>query len=350
MESSYCMNCMAPLPEGLDKCPCCGFQEETYRSQLEAQSSQPLPLRHILNGKYMVGRIQGLLHTRYRYAYQGFQYIGLDLAAGKTVDIWEYAPDGDDPAGTRQPDGSILWDRALIQSRLAPYSRERSLGLSDLLLPFVLRGRQASLVRTTPAIYSHLETAYDIFEENGTAYVVCPHHNDYSLRHLLQLCGSLEPSEGLKMLGGVVQAVADLHAQGLTHGNITIDTILLKGSRLYLTGLGEPDGFRIPPLFDPQTIENEDGNFLRRRHFPAMDEAQITPATDVYQLCEVIYDCLIAGANDTDIVRNADSSVKLPQDINLILEIVLQKGLALHPSQRYPNAGELRAALEQVIG
>ena len=53
MNVNLCMGCMQPMEEG-KYCANCGFCEEEY-----TYFPHQLPLRTILNGKYMIGKVLG---------------------------------------------------------------------------------------------------------------------------------------------------------------------------------------------------------------------------------------------------------------------------------------------------
>lgn len=354
MNKHYCMNCMEPLEDPAVPCPSCGFSEEAYAKRMEGLPPENLPLHHILHGKYLVGRVQSLIPSNLKFVHQGFRYLGLNQETGKKVIIWEYAPDSACGISRRLDNGTIEWNTELISRRILVNSPQSSAaarqpGLSDLLIQFVLRAQSASVLKPTAFTAAYLESRYDIFEENGTVYIVSAAPENDSLRSLLELCGTFEPVAGLKLLIPVIRSVADLHVQGLIHGNISIDTIFQKDNRLYLTGLGAPDGIGMHQVYDPRSEDILVCDPQPRLHMPKMDQRRPSPMLDVYQLCEVLYSALIIGADYKDIPRDISREVILPDDINLILEIVLRKGLSLNPADRYPNAAELLAALAQVI-
>ena len=78
--NNICYNCMQKKPEGIEKCPACGYingsaQDEHYY----------LPEGTKLNERYIAGRVLG--HGGF-----GITYIGLDSKLDTTVAIKEYLP------------------------------------------------------------------------------------------------------------------------------------------------------------------------------------------------------------------------------------------------------------------
>lgn len=53
---NLCMGCMAELAQPYARCPRCGLETRNYR-----RPQNSLPLYEIVNGKYMNGRVIGML-------------------------------------------------------------------------------------------------------------------------------------------------------------------------------------------------------------------------------------------------------------------------------------------------
>ena len=77
-----CMGCMAAEMPPRGPCSQCGFQEKAYIPQPHI-----LPLRTILSGKYLVGRMIG-------QGGFGIIYLGWDLNLDMQLAIKEYSPNG----------------------------------------------------------------------------------------------------------------------------------------------------------------------------------------------------------------------------------------------------------------
>lgn len=75
-----CLGCMQEKPTAGGECPYCGFDVETYEHE-----TRWLPLMHILNGRYMLGKVLG-------EGGFGITYIGIDLNLQSRVAIKEYFP------------------------------------------------------------------------------------------------------------------------------------------------------------------------------------------------------------------------------------------------------------------
>ena len=73
---------MQEKPTAGGECPYCGFDVETYEHE-----TRWLPLMHILNGRYMLGKVLG-------EGGFGITYIGIDLNLQSRVAIKEYFPLG----------------------------------------------------------------------------------------------------------------------------------------------------------------------------------------------------------------------------------------------------------------
>ena len=73
-----CLGCMNEWGHPDQPCPVCGFVQKKYE-----KPPRWLPLKHILNGKYMIGKVIG-------EGGFGITYIGWDLNLQVRVAIKEY--------------------------------------------------------------------------------------------------------------------------------------------------------------------------------------------------------------------------------------------------------------------
>jgi len=97
-----CMGCFARLEAGGIVCPYCGFDENTYDA-----ASYQLPLRAILGGKYMIGKVLG-------EGGFGITYIGYDMNLDVKVAVKEFYPSG------------LVTRANTVSTTVQPYSGERS--------------------------------------------------------------------------------------------------------------------------------------------------------------------------------------------------------------------------------
>jgi serine/threonine protein kinase len=86
--------------------------------------------------------------------------------------------------------------------------------------------------------HTHASATLDVVEDEGSIYAILEHVEGKTLRELLRTRG-LSPRRVVSIIVEVADAIAEAHALGLTHGNLTLDAIVVnpKGSAKIL-GLG----------------------------------------------------------------------------------------------------------------
>ena len=152
--------------EGKDRvCPACGFDTSAPQSPLA------LPLRTVLKGQYVVGRILG------KPGGFGITYLGWDLQLETTVAVKEYLP-------------RELAGRANNHTTVQPHSDEDANNFAFGLGQFVDEAR-------TLARFDHLNVVRcrTFLEANGTAYLVMDYYEGMSLAEYLAGQGGTLPGK-----------------------------------------------------------------------------------------------------------------------------------------------------------
>ena len=139
-----CLGCFSLLDAQGIVCPVCGYNEAA-----RLETPYYLPLRTILGGKYMVGKVIG-------EGGFGITYIGYDLNLETKAAIKEYYPSGFVTRDTSQT--STVQPFTGAQADFFTKGRDR----------FVDEARRLARLRALPGIV----TVNDFFAENGTAYIV----------------------------------------------------------------------------------------------------------------------------------------------------------------------------------
>lgn len=180
MARRLCFGCMQMVEGAV--CPNCGCPEQG------ANAPDQVPVGSVLGGCYLVGRVISQNEN-------GLTYISMDQGSGKTCLIREV------------PRGSA-WERALG----------------------VFAGRDMS------AVFAILS----VFQENGRGFLVAEPPKGPSLsKYAAMKGGRLSIPETLRLLTPVLDAMAQLHDQGLFHGGLNMDSITLDpmgGAVLSLPG------------------------------------------------------------------------------------------------------------------
>ena len=197
MELSKCFGCMEDF-QGYP-CPNCG-----YDPAKDKHMEYALPPETILAGKYMAGRVLG-------QGGFGITYIGWDIALERKVAIKEYYPSGQvsRSPGTR----NLTW-----------YSSEQSLhARQDGMQMFLKEARKMVKADSIPGVVRVL----DLFQENGTAYIVMEFVEGETLKARLLRDGPMDWETAKKIFRPVISAMEQVHAFGLIHRDLSPDNLML---------------------------------------------------------------------------------------------------------------------------
>lgn len=317
MEPSYCPYCMHAVDDG-GRCPACGLTAGTY-----------MPLPHHLppgarlrGGRYLVGRALGSGGF-------GITYIGRDLTLGTRVAIKEYFPSG---RATRsaQRATEVVPIAGMPGDSLAE-GRERFLGEAQ---------RIASMEKLDAVVGIR-----DTFGENGTAYIVMEYVEGATLAQLAaQRGGRVPPDELLGLVRPLLPTLAELHARGLCHRDISPDNLMLERGRVRLVDFGcareagPGDGpAEVKEGYAP--IEQYTGEACGAR-------------TDVYALCATLYACLTGTTPPGALERAVADELVPPRELGVSIgarqEKALLRGMAVPPRRRFRSMEQLEAALYDV--
>ena len=197
MELSKCLGCMDDF-HGYP-CPHCG-----YDPVKEKRPEYALPQETILAGKYLVGRVLG-------QGGFGITYIGWDLALERKVAIKEYYPSGQvsRSPGTR----SLTWytNEPAVQAR------------EDGMKMFLKEARKMVKADSIPGVVRVL----DLFQENGTAYIVMDFVSGETLKTRLQKTGPMTWTQAAPIFRPAIRAMEQVHQAGLIHRDLSPDNLML---------------------------------------------------------------------------------------------------------------------------
>ena len=201
-----------------------------------------------------------------------------------------------------------------------------------------------------------------------------------TLADLLKTRGTLTQKQILSLLQPVISSLSKMHSQGLVHGHISPETILLRDSRFLLFSSPLPENYRkylsqslscdekerlgcTAFLADADAAETSDDRFdVYRAPEAYISSRFVTPAADVYSLCAAIYTTVTGYVPEsvenvlfnreakpiwdvlTSPLQNSDNKKK---KISSELMDILKKGVSLFPKGRYADAYQLKTVLEK---
>jgi len=201
-----------------------------------------------------------------------------------------------------------------------------------------------------------IATVFDFGEseaEGGLPYLVMEYVPGKALSEILATeTLSVERSRGLVLQAAT--ALSEAHARGLVHRDIKPGNILVTDD-----GTAKITDFGIARTVDGAPLTST-GQVLGTPTYLSPEQAEggsATPASDVYALGVVLFECLVGTAPFV-----ADSAVAvaiahlrepvpaLPPSVPADLAAVVATALAKDPAQRYPDAGAFAEALTATVG
>jgi hypothetical protein len=173
----------------------------------------------------------------------------------------------------------------------------------------------------------------DSGQEGAVSYVISHYAEGGTLRD--NISKYQKPENLVKFLEPVTEALDYLHEQGLIHGNLTPDNILIdeEGQPL-LTDINLPQlaGTMAGSVYI--SPEQGQGGKIDRR-------------SDIYSLGVILYEIVVGEAPEVGVVPSP--RVKRP-DLPTDVEKVILRSMAQYPEQRFQTAAEFNDALQEAFG
>ena len=193
----------------------------------------------------------------------------------------------------------------------------------------------------------------DVFEENGTAYMVMDYVEGETLQQLVDRKGKLSEKEALEYIIPLCDALEVVHGKGLLHLDIKPSNILIKKQ----TNTPVLIDFGISKFTE---VSGEDHSTttpvaLTKGYAPleqyGQDLTKLTATTDVYSVAATLYK-LVTGVTPPEAAVIVQDGLKPPKEINPLLSeqlnsIILQS-LSVKPSQRALSFSKLKADLKGI--
>jgi serine/threonine protein kinase len=283
-----------------------------------------MPLRTLLNGKYLIGRLLGS---------GGFSntYLALDLNLRLKISIKEYLPRD---FATRNPN----------QTEILVYSGERSTFFQQGKERFLEEAQTLARFNRHPGIVS----ITDFFHENNTAYIVMEYIEGITLKQYLNQKGGRLPLEQvIEIFGPVMDALRSVHEVGILHRDISPDNIYITRERQVKLldfgaarqAVGEASkslSVILKPGYAPEEQYRTRG--------------KQGPRTDVYAVAASMYLC-ISGVLPPDALDRFDEDELCPlrelvPAVPKAVNDAVMKGLALRAGDRWQTIAELQQALK----
>lgn len=202
--------------------------------------------------------------------------------------------------------------------------------------------RDAELL--TETIHPGLPRIVAAFPGHGTAYFASALLDGRSLADLLAAEGPIAAGRAIAMISRLLGAVQALHAEGIVHGAISPDNILVREDESpVLLGLGTTRNV-LGAVREPMP------GFAAIEQFASRD---VGPWTDVHGCAAVLYTMLTGSAPMSAVERATGRALAPPQTASGLLPPglaqVITGALSIRPEGRPHSADELRRRLETIV-
>lgn len=312
-----CMKCMnGYVKDG--RCMVCNSPQMMVQELPTA-----LPLRCILNGRYLIGRMLGAGGF-------GITYLGYDLIENRRIAIKEF-----------MPTGMVRRDIGKTQMQIVSDKKD----FTDSMQRFLEEARMIYHYQKNP----HILQIYSLFQENQTAYYIMEYLDGADLKHLLKARGGKMSWPEIKNITlQVIDALAVLHADGVVHRDISPDNIFISPQ-----GKATLIDFGAARLF----IAQKQLTVILKRKYAPIEQYETRgkqgPWTDTYALAATIYHALTGELPPEATSRAYRDDIKTFRQCGVVLEEyverALYKALRVEPEERYRNVVDFRNDLLGIV-
>ena len=260
--------------------------------------------------------------------------------------------------------GEAIAPGTVLQGR---YRIERLLHEGDTIYTFLARDERLDRQCIVKRVKEHLKSAidrpnlggettrlvslshpniamvFDYFFEDDFFFLVTEFVSGKTLREIfIEHNRRLAEEEVIKWAISICDAVVYIHKQGIVHGLISPDTVMItEDGFIKLTSPGE---------FSSISIRKHDRKSIRRFSAPEQRYGNPVPQSDIFSIGATMYYLLTGFVPQPDQsghgfppIRQKDSTISSK------LEVVLEKALRLEAARRYVSAQEFGKALKEAL-
>lgn len=313
--SRLCMVCLSETDENGHCCECQGNNTEIV------QTSPLLPLKTILNQRYVIAKMQ-------KKNSEGITYSAYDIKTQKKVSVREFFPEN---LSSRAPDEITVESKKATGNVYSQYM-SKFLALWNKLMR--LKGLSA-LISVT-----------DVFEANATCYAVYDESERITLRdYLLSTKEGFIPWEKARLLFmPVLSTLGTLHTSGLLHRGLNPTSFIFSSAgKLKITD------FCIEPVRSPSgAIDSEffEG-YTPIEQYTGLENTGAW--TDIYSFCCVLYRALVGTTPIDAKARVINDQMMIPakfaEQLPPYVINGLINGMEIKPVDRTDNVEQLRCDL-----
>lgn len=318
MNTDICMGCFEPM-NGFDVCSNCGWHRD-------AEPAHAYHLRQgtVLHGRYIIGNSVGVGGF-------GITYRAWDANLNSLVAIKEFYPAG-------------LVSRVPGEKDIVVFSGDKKEQFDTNIKRFLEEARTMAKFTGHPNIVH----VYDFFEENHTAYIVMEFLDGITVKQFQASVpdGKIEVPTAIEIVTHVLDALAEMHAKGIIHRDISPDNI-------QITANNEVKIFDLGAAKLAKEDKEETRSIVVKTGFtpPEQYRAKSKQAayTDLYSVGAVLYKLVTGITPDESVDRVVEDNLEKPSkhgvELDGNLERTIMKALALKPELRFQNAAQFKDAI-----
>ncbi len=309
-----CFYCMEEYDEDLDViCPFCGNDVVS-----PTNDSNCLSAGSVLKQRYVLGRVLG-------DGGFGITYIGYDKALKRKVAVKEFFPN---ECATRQSG----------DTQVTPLSGERGERYMNGLKSFQEEAQRLANLGSVEGVVN----VYDVFADNGTAYIVMEYLSGDTVAQMVEKSKSLGFGKTMNIIVPVLRSLVKIHKAGIIHRDISPQNIIrTKEGKIVLIDFGaaRQNSF---------SMSKSVSIILKQGYAPIEqydNKLEQNSWTDVYAVAATMYYMLTGVTPDFANSRLLTDTLvpisELKEGLPPQLDGFLQKALAVRPEDRTQTAQEL---------
>lgn len=313
-KEKLCLRCMRKIGDN-DFCPYC------RKENSEPQKDPFLPLKTIVGGRYLVGKLVASNS-------EGATYYAFDMEKKTPVTLRELFPKGILSRG----EGNYCLVNIGKASEFIDAKEE-----------FVKLWTKLTEIKG----FTALTQVYGLVEDLGTVYAVSEYLGEgKTLREFLleQETGYISWDDARLLFMPVLSALGELHCAGIIHGGICPETLVIdKNGKIRITGYSIEEVRR-----QKSSMESElfDGYAAVEQH--GFSDG-LSTSTDIYAFSAVLYRTLIGSVPMSSASRLTNDKLMIPgkfaEQLPAYVINALVNGLQILPNDRTVTAEELRDEL-----
>jgi len=326
-EEEFCLACMQKFGRR-DRCVHCGATRQDV-----SWTPPRLKPGTIIHNRYLIGRCLG----QGGYA---ITYLGLHIGLNHRVAIKEFYP-------------SDLVDRPETTLQVTPRANapagDPAILFKHGLSRFLEEGRSITKCHQ-PTPHPNIVRVTDIFEENGTAYLVMDYLEGMTLEDHLrkQPSGCISERELMEYIKPALEGLKAVHRQGFLHRDIKPGNIYItKDGNVLLIDFGaarETLGKQQQTL----TVTLTPGYAPPEQYSGGSNQG---PWSDVYGIAATMYRCITGETPPSAMARLSGTPLKAPNEfghvrLNGRVERAILGGLELDQTKRIQSPEDMERVLE----